>query len=247
VSVVERPSSRVDVERVPWDAFLRDVFSWAQGEHVSLIGPTGCGKTTAALRLLPYRRFVCAFATKRKDETMDYLLDDQHYRLIDEWPPPPTIERAVLWPRLPITLRNIFRQPDTSELLAIQQRVFAHALDDTYWSGGWCEYVDEAWYLDVYLGLRRKLNLLLGAGRSGGVSVVMGTQRPVNVTRSMFSEATHLFLWKLTDIQDRKRLLEISGGVDKRFIMNQVAQLSRHDVLYVNTRQGTIVTTRVDL
>ena len=77
--------------------------------------------------------------------------------------------------------------------------------------------------------------------------MVMGTQRPVNVTRSMFSEATHLFLWRLTDMADRKRLLEISGGVDKRFIMHQVAALGKHDVFYVNTRLGTMVTTRVDL
>lgn len=237
----------LDVERIPWDQFLREHFAWSQGEHVALIGPTGCGKTTLALRLLPYRRYVAAFATKRKDETMDYLLTERHYRLIDEWPPPPQVERAVLWPRLPVTLRNVFRTPDTAELLAIQQEKFAEALDDLYWSGAWAPYVDEAWYIDVYLGLRKKLNLLLGAGRSGGVSMVMGTQRPVNVTRSMFSESTHLFLWRLTDMSDRKRLLEISGGVDKRFIMHAVAKLSKHDVFYVNTRLGTMVTTRVEL
>lgn len=236
-------AERLDVDRVDWPTFLREIFRWNQGEHVSLIGPTGCGKTTLGVRILPYRRYVAAFATKNRDDTMSGLLANG-YRRIDEWPPPPRDNRVVLWPQAPLRL---FKNPETSELLKAQQSTFADALEDMYWSGGWAVYVDEAWYLDTFLGLRRPINLLLGAGRSNNVSVIMGTQRPVYVTRSMFSEATHLFLWRLTDFQDRKRLLEISGGVDKRRIMEEVAGLSKHDVLYVNTRLGTVVTTRADI
>ncbi len=237
-------SSFLSVDSVDWATFLRDYFRWNQGEHVSLIGPTGCGKTTLATRILPYRRFVTGFATKNHDETMEGLIRDYGYRRIDEWPPSPRDERVVLWPQAPFRL---FKNPETGKLLANQQETFAEALDDMYWSGGWTAFVDEAWYLDVFLGLRKPVNLLLGAGRSNNVSMVMGTQRPVYVTRSMFSEATHLFLWRLTDMADRKRLLEISGGVDKRYIMRQVGQLSKHDVLYVNTRLGQMVTTRVEV
>jgi hypothetical protein len=48
---------------VPWLIFQQN-FSWDQGEHLAMIGPTGSGKTTLALYLLELRDFVTVLATK---------------------------------------------------------------------------------------------------------------------------------------------------------------------------------------
>ena len=232
---IDAASLEAHIERVSWGAFLRN-FAWKQSEHVTMLGPNGCGKSTLALRLLPLRRFVVAFGTKPKDTTLDYLIHDQRFRIVREWPPSPTEERVILWP-------PIGKMTDVPD----QRKAFQDALSDIYEAGSWCVYFDEAWYLDVFLGLRKPINLLLQQARAMNVSIVATSQRPVYISKSFYSEATHLFLWRMVDLPDRKRLLEMSGSVDKRHVIRTVGTLARHEVLYVNTRDGSMLVTQVEL
>jgi energy-coupling factor transporter ATP-binding protein EcfA2 len=88
-----------DAPRVPWDTFIRDVLQWNPGEHFGLIGPTGLGKTTMLLNLLPLHPYVVVFATKPRDSSMDKLIA-QGYLRMERWQSldPRDYPRRVLWP-----------------------------------------------------------------------------------------------------------------------------------------------------
>lgn len=181
-----------------WDDFYSGL-RWEQGEHVTLIGPTGLGKTTMIRALLPKRRYVVFVATKPRDSTVDKL-EAQGFRVTRRWSP--QYDRTVLWPRL--------RDPAD---IATQRAEVAAMLDDAYRQGGWTVVLDELRYVTDFLKLSRPVQLLLLQGRSLGVSVVSGSQRPRYVPLEAYSQARHLFLWKTRDRQDLMRLGDFSGNV----------------------------------
>lgn len=221
-------------DTVEWRNFLAHL-RWRQGEHVTLLGPTGCGKTTLARELLPLRRHVVAFGTKPRDDTLEHLINARGYRRIREWPPAPTDERIVLWPR-------IRHMSD----VANQKRIFKDALAMIYEQESWCIFLDEIEYLTGDLRLDGPVRLLWRQGRSISISILGGTQRPTHIPLLAYSQATHLFVWNTNDIRDLKRLMEISGTVNKRALIAQVRGLDRHSVLYVDTRTGYMAVTRVE-
>lgn len=220
-------------QRVAWADFL-DAFDWRQGEHVSLIGPTGGGKTTLALEILPRRAHVAVLGTKPRDPTLDRLRGDG-YRVIREWPPEWNQNRVILWPRM----RRI---PDD---IANQQTQFDNMLRRVFAEEGWCVYVDELHYLCDVLRLQKHLAVYWQQGRSIGLSLVASAQRPASIPLAAYSQATHLFFWRTNDDRDLKRIGGI-GGLSSKEIAATVAALPRHDVLYVNSRTGAMSVTRVE-
>ncbi|MCW2897759.1 MAG: hypothetical protein JWO67_24 [Streptosporangiaceae bacterium] len=243
---------------VPWAQFqpwFRG--QWAQGEHVSLIGPTGSGKTTLALELLTRRDFVTVLGTKPKDRTLDKLIKDQGYTLRREWhersrrrplggPPEPVKVRmsdgsirdrahVVLWPE--------FRRPEDK---AVQRDVFDQALGEMFTAGSWCIFADEVFYLCSELGLQHHLTTIWTQGRSLGLTLVGGTQRPAYVPLYMYDQATHLFLWGDNDETNLRRVGGL-GGLSANQVRAIVAGLPQHAVCYINTRTRQIVRTRVQL
>lgn len=214
------------MDRISW-LELRDNLRWNQGEHVSLIGHTGSGKTTLASQLLPIRKYVTVIATKPKDPLLDSY-KRKGYSVVREWPPPDHLQRILFWPK-------IERISDK-----LTQAIEVHkALSGIYRSGGWCLFLDEVRYIAQTLKLKSDIELLWLQGRSSRVSLVAATQRPSWVPLEMYSQATHLFLWRETDRRNLNRVTEISSGLDTVEIRNTVSRLSLHDFLYINTRDNT--------
>lgn len=227
-------SPPADVPVVPWPAFLGGLRSeWRQGEHVAIVGPTGRGKTTLALAILPVRDWVTIVATKPKDRTLAGLRRSG-WRIIRAWPPPVGVRRVILWPawRGP---RDTARQADA----------IATALDTMYESGGWAILLDDLQYLMDELRLGSRVTTLLHMARSLNLSVVASTQRPRWVPVSVWNQSTHLFIFGTKDAEDLKRLGGL-GGLDARVIRDAVANLDRHQVLYVNTRTGYLAITQTE-
>ncbi len=229
-------------DRLPWAEFYRrhvaPADGWNQGEHVSLIGPTGAGKTTLALALLPRREYVVAFGTKPADSTLDRLVR-RGWKRIQTWDDRPTMvpgadgrigpQRLVLWPRFE-KITDVADHPG----------IFYDALAAMFVERGWTVFADEVGYLTKNLGLERVAKTYWQQGRSISLSFVSATQRPAWVPLEMYSQATHLFIWRVNDARDAKRLADISGSFDVKGIQVVARNLNfhRHEVLYLNTRTG---------
>ena len=224
-------SKRTEIQTVEWAEFYRDIFDWKQGEHVSIIGPTGQGKTTLALAVLPKRRFVIIFSTKPKDEQTEKL----GWKIFRKWPIPVTVERAILWPK--------FEGPADFKT---QQQTFANAMLDIFRSGNWAVYVDETFYFSNILKLDSLLEMYWLQARSLGISFVAGTQRPSHVPLLMYDQATWLFFFRDNDERNLRRLGSM-GGLETKRIMEAVAMLDTHQFLAINTRTGEMYRSTVDL
>lgn len=236
-----RPGGREgELQPVPfvdWDAFLANL-EFNQGEDCTLVGAKGSGKTTLALKLLAYREFVLVLATKKADTSLYGPLQRKGFVITDD--------RELDWKRTP---KVIFRPPlkdPSKEAIEEQAEAFRHVLVQVFEEGGWCVYGDEIRYLSDNLGLRVPIETLYLQGRSLGVSMVVSTQRPVSIPVIAFESATHLFLFRTTDRANIQRAAEF-GGADVDVIRYTLPRLPRYEVLYVDTRTGEMLRTKVKL
>lgn len=231
-----RRAARFSVEapRVPWDRFATEYLgAWKAGEHFALIGPTGQGKTTMLMNLLPYRPYVVVFATKPRDASMDEFIRAGYVKW-RKWRSEPAreIPRRVLW-------------PDATKLDSetTQREVFHDAMAKIYVEGGWTLAIDETWYMIQTLKMEREIKTYLLQARALGISLVCATQRPAFVPLEIYDQSTHLMFWRDNDESNLKRLSGISWR-SADLIRSVVADLERHQVLYINTRTGEMLRTR---
>lgn len=225
-----------------WEAFAAR-FRWRQGEHVSLIGATGRGKTTLGMRLCTYRKATVVWSPKPSDPTVDRFVNkskwakptaDKPYRLIETWPPNAGDLKVVLRPKV----------KRLDEALTVRRAVFHQCASEIMLPkvGHWCVFADDTYYLSDILGgpVRDDLVEIWAMGRSHGVSLVAGIQRPAYVPLLAY-QATHLFFWREQDHRNLKRISEI-GVEDSALVTKIVQRLDAHrrEVLYVNTFTGEL-------
>lgn len=224
---------------LPWAEFMED-WQWRQGEHITMVGPTGSGKTTLETAILPRRDFVVFLSTKRIDSTQNRL-KDMGYKTIHSGAElhPDVTPRAILRPPWP-------DDASAKELKNIHASVFREAMMRVFRTGYWTIVMDEARYLTKDLGLAPEAELLWLQGRSLKISVVAGTQRPRWIPLEAYDQATHLFFWKDSDRENVERIAEMAG-LNRRAVQGIVPRLDEHEMLYANRRTDELVTTKVEV
>ena len=141
--------------RIPWPVLERKLTDeWLPGEHVTLIGPTGAGKTHMALTLAELCQYVMVLATKRSDPLVTQLKADGYLitgRLEDivYGEDGPVHKRVVYWPVYPA-------KTTTQERLKLLAGDFRRALDYADRIGGWAVVMDETMFLYRNLKLERE-------------------------------------------------------------------------------------------
>ncbi len=198
--------------------------AWEQGEHVTLIGPTGVGKSTLTHRLINRRSFVTVFATKEYDETTQKLVKAGYKLQRGKWDGS-FHDYIVLWPK----------GKNDAETTHRQHFIFNHAIDDMYRQRGWCMNFDEVSYMTDFLGMSRKLRWLLQQGRSSGISIVAGTQRPAFIPLAFYDQPEWLIFWNDNDHTNLKRIQGL-GGVDGKVIREEVMNLEDREILCIHNR-----------
>lgn len=205
------------------------------GQHITVIGTTGSGKTELLKRLIDMREYAVVFATKPRDETMDALIEFNGFKRYDRWKPEPPDKspRRVIW-------------PDATSINSanLQAEVFAEAFGAIYREGAWNLFLDEAWMVSNILGLDQQIKVYLLQARSLDISLIMATQRPVSIPVEAFDQSTWLFIFRESD----ERNLERIGGIawrDSKTVRNLVANLEQFQFLVINTRTGQMFRTRV--
>lgn len=224
---------------VQWRDFIYN-FPWKQGEHLSAIGPTGAGKTTLTNNVLHLREFVLFLQTKKKDPTVEWLKRNRGFVVksdIGELVPEVT-PKVILRPQFP----NL----PARKLADYHAEFFQDALSMVFRVGGWTVVADEVRYLTQNLKLAEDMEILWLQGRSLGVTVVASTQRPAFVPLSLYDAPTHLFFWRDNDEVNLRRIGGL-GGINAAAVRYEVATLPHHEILYVNTRQGLRLRTKVEV
>lgn len=218
----------------PRDVFVHDVWDYSPGEHVSMLGPTGAGKTQLAYQLIAATATrdlpAVVLAMKPRDETVSKFSKRHRFRIVRDWPPRPTFTHPgrqagyVLWPTHSM-------DPDADD--ERHEAVFRRCLRRTYLDkGDWVVFADEVYSLCEELNLTKDLRRIWTKGRSMGAGLWGATQKPTHVPLWMYNQAHHLFLAYDPDEAAQKRFAEI-GGVDPVMVRSIVARLPQYHWLYI--------------
>lgn len=242
-----------DLDVLSMQDFIAHYYAPEEGQHVAMVGPNGCGKTTVGLQLLasttsqhPTLRGVALVMKPHKgpksdgrratgDRTVAKWTRQLGGKVIRDWPPAPIPWRRepafwALWP--PHTA-----EPEVDD--ARHYEIFRRCLIDCYKRGDTVIFCDEAAGLSADLDLKPEMRQTLQRGRSLKASAILATQRPVEVPRSMFTEAKHFFLWRMADAGEYERIRELGGGrLTRPQITAVLSRLGMHHCLYLYPDQN---------
>jgi len=220
------------VLRVPRQEFLDERWAYRPGEHVTILGYSGNGKTFTAQQLLERSATpdipALVIIAKREDETVKAWAKDAGYRTVTSYPTAATIWRPtkppgyVLWP-------TWAKDPRIDK--PAHERIFRTALLRAYAKGRHIVFADETVGLQR-LHLTDEIEEILMQGRSLKTGMWCASQAPINVTTYAYSQAHHLFLGYANDKRHVDRFKEI-GGVDTDLVAHTVKQLAQHEWLYI--------------
>ena len=211
---------------------------WRVGQHMSLVGMPGSGKTTFAREALLLRDWVVVFGTKARDPDLYQQFQRQGYVLKTSWSPFDTSNpRVIFAPPLP---------DPSARGRAIQAEAFRKVLMELFQitQGNWTVYADEIRYLTDNLKLSTEWETLELQGRSLGVTLVTSTQRPRRVPREIFAAAEWHGFWRISNVEDRNAASELIGG-QSITAREAMAILPRHEMLLVNSVTDDALRTKV--
>lgn len=173
-------------------------FRWPHtDEHCAVLGCTGSGKTTLASYILsksPFDRMPFIAVDMKGDDLLAQIEHMPELGLNEKIPSEPGLYVV---------------RPLPSEDEAIE-----NWLGKVWAKGNTGLYIDEAYLLPDKKWVRN----ILAQGRSLRIPTIFASQRPVDIPRSIFTEASHVAVFRLNDERDKKTVREFTpkGMLDIR-------------------------------
>jgi hypothetical protein len=189
---------------------------WKVGEHIAAVGDTGTGKTYLISKLTDLRQYVVIIRTKPDDIKFPGFRTVRKASAMDSM----YDTRILLTPQYSYQLRETYG-----------------ALERAWEQGGWTIVVDELWYVEKMLRLGSLTERLLTQGRSKKISVIVGMQRPAQISRFAISQCTHLFTFRVEG-----RDLQIIKESTTPRIVEPVEALTGHHFVYYNRAKRVVAT-----
>lgn len=231
-------------DRVSWDELGPDFYAaWGfpngrwMPEHLEILGPTGSGKSYFLKTILAERArlrgsHIVIIATKPADATIKSL----NWPVVTSWPP------SKGWRDRRKTAQVIFWAKAgglSKEGRARQREAIADLLSQLWKPDSNIIVVfDEIAYVQHELDMKTTLETYLREGRTMGITVVAGTQRPQGITRYMHSESSWSVFFAPKDEEDAERMAQVAGN--KLYYRRVLAELNRknHEFLLVHNLSG---------
>jgi DNA helicase HerA-like ATPase len=165
-------------------------FRWPRtDEHTAILGCTGSGKTTLAACVLSKAPF-----DRMPYIAIDYKNDDLLARI-------GRLKEIDLSEPIPEKPGLYVIRPLPSEAEDVEKWLWK------VWEKGHTGlYIDEAYLLPN----KEAIKNILAQGRSLRIPVIAASQRPVDVPRSIFTEASHIAVFRLNDRRDKKTVAEFT-------------------------------------
>lgn len=183
---------------------MRYSFLPDRGERALIVGQTGSGKTAFCVWMMMRIPYAPIIIYDTKDETKFQRLPDS---------------------KIVVTMQEVAEAYDDEELdyIIVQPPVELlgkpDLLDDYLWfhyqhlRDSVC-YIDEATTFHNNGRAYKGLIALLSRGRSRGITTIVSTQRPQGISRLCITEAQKLYIFRLGDRLDRKRLADVIPNFD---------------------------------
>lgn len=244
-------TTRFELTTFPRPEFVERRFDYRPGEMLTIIGPTGSGKTVLGgqlIRKVASPRMPALYLVKKpQDPEISRLGRELNLRRVGTWPPPPRWDLWrlltggsepngwLLWP--PTRFDPDIDRPHKA-------MVFRRGLISTYRGDGPFKkrprivVVDDAYGIAELLKLRDPLieNWTEMRAMRGGQWAYF--QRPSLVPLWAY-QADHLLLFNEPDKRSRVRFEEI-GGMDSDFVADTVLRLRRFQALYIRRRDRRV-------
>lgn len=192
---------------------------WQPGEHISLWGATGCGKTTVCAGLAHLRRYSAVLASKQEDKTLALYED---FKIIDDWKKRHWYEtHVIVWPYA----------KQGQDVDVVFRRASLSMMEDIFWEKNWTFQIDDAKMMR-HLGLMGKVKMLFAHMRSQHSSILYNDQRPFETIQEALDQTSYKIMFYMEDKRDVYRMAEASGK-DPRRLLAANNQLRRYEFLFL--------------
>lgn len=225
----------VDIMTFPREQFLEEYWDYQVGEHVTILAPSGGGKTHLGYQLIEVTATkqlpAVVLVMKPRDETVDKFQRRTRFRVVQDWPEP--VRRRVFKekPRGWVVWPAFTYDPDIDE--PAHKAIFRRVILDCYRRGNRIVFADETYSLEEELGLTNVLRTVWTKGRSARCGLWSASQRAAFISRWAY-QSHHLFIGNDPDDDARRRLSEIGAAVDKAMVREIVGKLKKRQFLYIN-------------
>lgn len=193
-----------------------------RNDRVFIVGTTGSGKTTLAKALLYGLPNVV-------------ILDPKHtFRLPETWQHVTLTDMGEVQ-RFKGPETMIFR-PTLDEMdTMLSQRTSDPFFHWVFERGNTYLYIDEVMRVTAGNRIGKGYATVLQLGRERGIGCWSATQRPANIPLVVMTESEHYFVFRLRNIEDRRRIYEYTG-------YPEFLQIPRdeHGFYYYNDRNSQI-------